>query len=361
MTHKQYQEIGKDLIQDITKLPDEEASKAVESLAGPKKFITGVKGNELMLPIQLQIPSSGKRLAAKALFDSGCTGSCINRDFVEKHEIPTQKTPLPLRVYNADGTLNGSGSITKFVEVRFSIRDHAEIMPLAVTDLGTTDVFIGYEWMKKHNPSVDWEKGTLTLDRCPLSCGYTPHHHRPDDDEDEEDNMETIPLEEGDRIFFLNLKDNQPQVRQVSMVEPDFISEFSDVFSAREFERLPEHRSWDHAIELTDGFKPTDCKVYPLSPSEQDALKKFLEENLAPGRIQTSKSPMASPFFFIKKKDGSLRPVQDYRKLNDMTIKNKYPLPLIQELIDKTQHLRFFTKLDIQWGYNNIRIKEGNE
>ena len=57
---------------------------------------------------------------------------------------------------------------------------------------------------------------------------------------------------------------------------------------------------------------------------------------------------MASPFFFIKKKDGSLRPVQDYQKLNDMTIKNKYPLPLIQELIDKTQHSRFFTKLDIQ-------------
>ena len=116
---------------------------------------------------------------------------------MEKHEIPTQKTPLPLRVYNADGTLNGSGSITEFVEVRFSIRDHAEIMPLAVTDLGTTDVFIGYEWMKKHNPSVDWEKGTLTLDRCPLSCGYTPHHHRPDDDdEDEEDDEGLVPLSE---------------------------------------------------------------------------------------------------------------------------------------------------------------------
>ena len=185
-------------------------------------------------------------------------------------------------------------------------------MPLAVTDLGTTNVFIGYEWMKKHNPSVDWEKGTLTLDCCPLLCGYTPYHHQPDDNEDEEDSIKTISLEEGDRIFFLNLKDNQPQVRQVSIVEPDFISEFSDVFGAREFERLPEHRSWDHAIELTEGFKPTDCKVYPLSPSEQDALKKFLEENLASGRIRMSKSPMASPFFFIKKKDGSLRPVQDY-------------------------------------------------
>ena len=70
---------------------------------------------------------------------------------------------------------------------------------------------------------------------------------------------------------------------------------------------------------------------------------------------------MASPFFFIKKADGSLRPVQDYRKLNDFTIKNRYPLPLIQELVDKLRGARYFTKLDIQWGCNNVRIKEGDE
>ena len=70
---------------------------------------------------------------------------------------------------------------------------------------------------------------------------------------------------------------------------------------------------------------------------------------------------MASPFFFIKKKDGGLRPVQDYRKLNRMTIKNRYPLPLIPELIDKLKQSRVFTKMDVRWGYNNIRIKEGDE
>ena len=70
---------------------------------------------------------------------------------------------------------------------------------------------------------------------------------------------------------------------------------------------------------------------------------------------------MASPFFFVKKKDGALRPVQDYRKLNEMTIKNRYPLPLIQELIDKLKSSKVFLKMDIQWGYNNIRIKEGDE
>ena len=70
---------------------------------------------------------------------------------------------------------------------------------------------------------------------------------------------------------------------------------------------------------------------------------------------------MASPFFFVKKKDGKLRPVQDYRKLNEMTIKNRYPLPLISELIDKLTHAKIFSKMDIRWGYNNIRIKEGDE
>ncbi len=87
----------------------------------------------------------------------------------------------------------------------------------------------------------------------------------------------------------------------------------------------------------------------------------FLDENLASGRIRPSKSPFASPFFFVKIKDGMLRPVQDYRKLNEMTIKNRYPLPLISELIDKLRRAKYFTKFDVHWGYNNVRIRKGDE
>jgi RNase H-like domain found in reverse transcriptase/Reverse transcriptase (RNA-dependent DNA polymerase) len=104
-----------------------------------------------------------------------------------------------------------------------------------------------------------------------------------------------------------------------------------------------------------------DCKIYPLGPGEQDKLNTFLEENLSSGRIRPSQSKIASPFFFIKKKDGRLRPVQDYRKLNKIMIKNRYPLPLTHELIDRVKGSKFFTKLDIRWGYNNVRIKEGDE
>jgi RNase H-like domain found in reverse transcriptase/Reverse transcriptase (RNA-dependent DNA polymerase) len=92
-------------------------------------------------------------------------------------------------------------------------------------------------------------------------------------------------------------------------------------------------------------------------PEEQVELDKFLKENLDKGYIKLSQSPMASPFFFVKKKDGKLWPCQDYRYLNDWTVKNAYPLPLISKIMDKIKGTKFFTKFNVRWGYNNIRIK----
>ena len=94
---------------------------------------------------------------------------------------------------------------------------------------------------------------------------------------------------------------------------------------------------------------------------EQKELDQFLKENLETGQIRLSKSPMASPVFFIKKKDGTLWLVQDYWALNMMTVKNKYPLPLISKLINKLRGAKYFTKLDVRWGFNNVWMKEGDE
>jgi hypothetical protein len=105
--------------------------------------------------------------------------------------------------------------------------------------------------------------------------------------------------------------------------------EYKSVFEKEASERFPESRPWDHAIDLKPDFIPKDCKVYPLTPMEQTKMDKFLEENLRKGYIRPSKSPMASPFFFVSKKDSdALRPCQDYWYLNDGTVKNVYPLPL---------------------------------
>jgi hypothetical protein len=128
-----------------------------------------------------------------------------------------------------------------------------------------------------------------------------------------------------------------------------------DVFNKRDFDQLLERRIQDHVIELTPDFKPIDCEIYPLSLKEQPALQEFIEENLWTGRIRPSKSPNASLFFFGMKPDGSgLRPIQDYRKLNEFTVKNRYPLPLIGEIIDKLKGAKYFTKLNVRWGFNNV-------
>jgi len=137
--------------------------------------------------------------------------------------------------------------------------------------------------------------------------------------------------------------------------------EFRSVFAKEDFDMLPEHCKWDHAIELTSGAEPKSSKVYPLSPLEQAELDAFLEENLRTGRIRPSKSSIAAPVFFIKKKDGSLCLVQDYRALNAVTVKNRYPLPLISELVSQLRGAQYFTKLDVRWGFNNVCIKPRDE
>jgi len=116
-----------------------------------------------------------------------------------------------------------------------------------------------------------------------------------------------------------------------------------------------------HAINLDEDFVPKMAKAYPLSPKEKEAAEKFVDKNLREGKICPSKSPQAAPFFFVAKKDGFLRPCQDYRYLNKHTIKDTYPLPLVSILVDQLKGVSIFTKMDVKSGYNNVRIKEGDQ
>lgn len=154
-------------------------------------------------------------------------------------------------------------------------------------------------------------------------------------------------------------KDQKP--KNLDALIPSQYHRFKDVFEKKAAERFPISRPYDHAIELKPGFVPRNCKVYPLTPKEEEAMTEFVDENLRKGYIRKSTSPMASPFFFVGKKDGALRPCQDYRYLNEGTVKNAYPLPLISELVDKLKGAQYFSKLDLRSGYNNIRIKDGDQ
>jgi RNase H-like domain found in reverse transcriptase/Reverse transcriptase (RNA-dependent DNA polymerase)/Integrase zinc binding domain/Chromo (CHRromatin Organisation MOdifier) domain len=137
---------------------------------------------------------------------------------------------------------------------------------------------------------------------------------------------------------------------------------FERVFSEEASHEFPPSRPWDHAIDLKPGAPAAlPGKLIPLSQAELEQLRKFVKEHLKRGTIRPSKSPYKARFFYIQKKDGTLRAVQDYRPVNQWTIRNAYPLPLIPELIDRLNGCSLYTKFDIRWGYNNVRIKEGDE
>jgi len=120
-------------------------------------------------------------------------------------------------------------------------------------------------------------------------------------------------------------------------------------------------KTWNHAIDLKEMFKLQKGKIYPLSKNERKEVQKFVKDQLRKGYIRPSKSSQTLLVFFVDKKNGSKRIVMDYCNLNDETIKNNYLLPLIIELIDNMRSKKVFTKIDLRWEFNNVRIKEGNE
>ena len=149
------------------------------------------------------------------------------------------------------------------------------------------------------------------------------------------------------------------EVDPTTVVPPQF-HEWLHVFSREEADQLPPHRLTDHAIEIRaeDLSKLPKGPLYGMSRDELIELDRYLKENLSKGFIRASTSSAASPVLFVKKPGGGLRFCVDYRGLNAITVKNRYPLPLISETLDRLSKAKIYTKLDIISAFNRIRIKE---
>jgi Reverse transcriptase (RNA-dependent DNA polymerase) len=143
---------------------------------------------------------------------------------------------------------------------------------------------------------------------------------------------------------------------------PSQYHQYSRVFPEDTSHEFPPSRIWDHAIELKPNAPATLLsKLILLSKAGQEELRRFIAEHTKRGTIRPSKSPYKAWFFYIKKKDGKLWPVQDYRPINQWTICNAYPLPLIPELINQLSGCSLYTKFNICWGYNNVQIRKGDK
>jgi hypothetical protein len=152
--------------------------------------------------------------------------------------------------------------------------------------------------------------------------------------------------------------DTKPDISTIVLAE---YHDYLKVFKKANADKLPPHCPSDHTIPLTDGFKPPFGPLYSLSHPKLEELKCWLDENLSKGFICTSSSPTAAPILFVKKGDGSLQLVIDYRGINEGTIKNRYTLLRLQDTLMNLSKAKWFTKLDIRGAYNLIRMAEGEE
>jgi len=175
----------------------------------------------------------------------------------------------------------------------------------------------------------------------------------------------------GTELFFMSYKESEGGTVELSNqeLEPDAdlssippeYHEFAGLFSKKEADKLPMHHSYDHTIPLEPGKAPPFGPIYKCSPAELEATREYIETNLRKGFIRHSQSPCGAPIVFTKKKDGTLRLCVDYRVLNKLTVKNRYPLPLIGELLERISTAKYFTKFDVRDGYNRLRMAPGEE
>jgi hypothetical protein len=340
-----------------------------------------------------------------AMIDSGASGNFITQDTVERNRLPTQKKNQAYRLRVVDGTTAQGTVDTETQLITATVRKHREEIQFDVLEHANYPVILGKPWLRKHNPTINWRTHEIQFADC--SCGITPSRMSSEKtvtppsggwcrdthtkitktrrergieanhsvDYASHDTKPSIQLNESGRGGYdtsgtqkprsdtsrkTQTSGNTSEVPQGKV--PDEYKEFEQLFQKKPPEsELPEHQEWDHEIPIEPGKKPSFGPIYQLSAKELQTLREYLDENLKRKFIRPSKSPAGHPILFVPKKDGTIRLCVDYRSLNNITVKNRYALPLISELQDRFQGAKYFTSLDIREGYHKIRMKEGEE
>src|SRR5712672_3412896 len=316
------------------------------------------------MTIRTYIHSSHKRVESSTLLDCGATENFMSMDYAKWLHLPVKRLSAPRPLFNVDGTTNRKGDLLFYSDLRMRTGSITKVMRFFLTDLGHHRIILGYPWFVANQPRIDWAKGWIDASHLPVIISppdlpTTRFPLKPSAHELRQTQSQNEPLL-AVRVAYPTKRLTLTQAEWNTI--PQHYRRHARVFSEEASQRFPEPRIWDHAIDLKPGApNALPGKIYSLTAQEQDELKKFIIEHTRKGYIRPSKSPYAAPFFFIKKKDGKLRPVQDYRRLNQWTVRNTYPLPLIPQLINKARARALFTKFDIRWGYNNVRIRRGDE
>ena len=333
-----------------------------------------------------------KRL--KVFVDCGASHSFIDAELAnELHLESRSSTTSKARLVDGSHVEFGEGLAPVKLQLgRFTCR-----IKFRTVKISDYDVILGRDWLERHNPTTDWRRGevrvklkgklvTLPRFRC-LSTRPTLNLVSA------EDLKLSRRIAKGDQVFLVHLRrtddvssDISDRGLEINLVEEGatkihsgddvskrpgdvsqpspaitkLLEEFNDVFPASLPKGLPPSRDLEHRIQVIPGSEPTARHAYRMSDAELQELRKQIDELLEQGHIRPSVSPYAAPVLFVKKKTGELRMCVDYRALNNITVKNRYPLPRVDELFDQLKAARVFSKIDLRSGYHQVRVAEAD-
>ncbi|CAJ0931776.1 unnamed protein product [Ranitomeya imitator] len=264
-----------------------------------------------------------------AFVDSGAALNLMDLEFARRcgFDLEPLQCPIPLRGIDATPLAKNKPQYWTQLTMCMAPAHQEDIRFLVLHNLHDV-VVLGLPWLQVHNPVLDWKSMSVSSWGCQGVHGDVP---------------------------FLSISSSTPSE------VPEFLSDYRDVFDEPKSNALPPHRDCDCAIDLIPGSKFPKGRLFNLSVPEYAAMRSYVKESLEKGHIRPSSSPLGAGFFFVAKKDGSLRPCIDYRLLNKITVKFQYPLPLLSDLFARIKGASWFTKIDLRGAYNLVRIKRGDE
>ncbi|XP_062418964.1 uncharacterized protein LOC134131237 [Pungitius pungitius] len=297
--------------------------------------VLNMSRQQLTLPTVLSLGKMKQEV--RGLVDSGAAGNFMDQHLAHRLAVPLIPVRPPLRINALDGQPLGTGMImhqTANITLRVGAL-HEEDIRFFIVSSPREPLILGHPWLVLHDPVISWRQGELLTwsPECMSRC--------------------------------LNVTCRATSVEAATATKtqavPPCYETLQEVFSKQKAAELAPHRPCDCAIELLPEGPLPRGRIYALSLPEEEAMNQYVEESLQQGIIRPSTSPAASSFFFVGKKDGGLRPCIDYRALNAITVKNRFPLPLIPAALEQVGGASIYTKLDLRSAYNLVRIREGDE